>query len=125
MIDVEALLTSWIEANVDNLRSMSETPADLDALVPVAKVRRIGGPYDGFRLDRATVDVDVFDATRDGASAAALHVQWALHNLLARNKAGDAVVTRVETLTGPRPLPYDNTGLRRFGATYRITVHPA
>ncbi|MEV7013273.1 hypothetical protein [Streptosporangium sp. NPDC051022] len=125
MIDVEALLTSWIEATVDNVHAMSETPNDLDDLLPAAKIRRIGGPYDGFRLDRATVDVDVFDATRDGASAVALHIQWALHNLLARNKTGDAVVTRVETLTGPRPLPYDNSGLRRFGATYRITVHPA
>ncbi|MFC3986437.1 hypothetical protein [Streptosporangium jomthongense] len=125
MIDVEALLTSWIEANVTGVHAMSETPNDLDDLVPVAKVRRIGGPYDGFRLDRATVDVDVFDTTRDGASTAALDVQQALHDRLARNKTGNAVVTRVETLTGPRPLPYDNTGLRRFGATYRITVHPA
>ncbi|MEV8637794.1 hypothetical protein AB0395_39720 [Streptosporangium sp. NPDC051023] len=125
MIDVEALLTSWIEVNVVGMHAMSETPNDLDSLVPAVRVRRIGGPYDGFKLDRATVDIDVFDATRDGASTAALDVQRALHDRLARNKAGNAVVTRVETLTGPRPLPYDNAGLRRFGATYRITVHPA
>ncbi|GGK61218.1 hypothetical protein Sme01_02860 [Sphaerisporangium melleum] len=125
MVDVEALVATWIEANVDNIRGMSETPANLDALVPVAKVRRVGGPYDGFKADRATVDIDVFDSTRDGAIAAALHVQWALHHRFDRSKVGDAVVCRVETLTSPRPLPYDNTGLRRFGATYRITVHSA
>lgn len=125
MIDVEALVATWIEANVDNVRGMSETPANLDSLVPVAKVRRIGGPYDGFKADRATVDIDYFDSTRDRAIAGALHVQWALHNLFARRTVGDAVVCRVETITSPRHLPYDNTGLRRFGATYRITVHPA
>jgi hypothetical protein len=125
MIDVEALVATWIEGNLDNIHGMSETPANLDALVPVAKVRRIGGSFDGFKADRATVDIDCFDSTRDGAVAVALHVQWALHNLFDRNKVGDAVVCRVETLTSPRPLPYDNTGLRRFGATYRITVHPA
>lgn len=125
MIDVEALVTSWIEANIDGTRAMSETPNNLDELLPVARVRRIGGTYDGFRIDRATVDIDYFDASRDQAAAGALHLQWALHNLFDRARHGDAVVCRVETLTGPRPLPYDNTFLRRFGATYRITVHPA
>ncbi|MDH2424736.1 hypothetical protein [Sphaerisporangium sp. TRM90804] len=125
MIDVEALVATWIEANVDDTRGMTETPANLDTLLPVAKVMKIGGSYDGFRITRATVDVDFFDSTRDRAWSGALHVQWCLHNLFVRRRQGDAVVARVETLTDPRRLPYDNTNLRRVGATYRITVHPA
>lgn len=125
MIDIEALLVTWLEETIEDVRASTETPPDLQDRLPWLQVVRIGGPYDGFRLDQPTVDIAAFDSTGPAASALAAHVQVLLHEQLARAKTGTAVVTRVETVTGPHWVPYDNPGLRRYEATYRLTVHPA
>lgn len=125
MIDVEALLVSWLEDTIEDVRASTETPPDLDDNLPWLQVVRISGPYDGFRLDQPTVDVAAFATTGPAASALAAQVQVLLHEQLARTKSGTTVVSRVQTVTGPHFVPYDNPGMRRYEATYRLTVHPA
>lgn len=125
VIDVEALLVTWLEASIEDITASTETPSDLDTRLPWLLVRRVGGPYDGYRLDQPTVDIAVYDSTAPAASAIAAQVQVLLHEQLARNKTGTVVVSRVQTVTGPHWVPYDNPNMRRYEATYRLTVHPA
>ncbi len=125
MIDVETLLTSWLEANIEDITASTKTPADLDDRLPWVLVRRTGGPYDGFRIDRPSVDVAVFAPDEDSASALALQIQRRFHEVLARRRHGDAVVSHVKTDSGPHWTPYDNPAIQRYEAPYTLTVHPA
>ncbi len=125
MVDVEVLLTSWLEANIEDIRASTWTPADLDSRLPWVLVRRTGGPYDGFRLDQPSVDVAVFAPDVDTASALALQIQRLFHESLARHQHGDAVVSHVRTTSGPHWIPYDNPAIQRYEASYTLAVHPA
>lgn len=125
MIDIEALLVTWLEDVIEDVTASTETPADLEEQLPWLLVRRIGGPYDGVRLDQPTVDVAAFAASTTAASALAAQVQVLLHKQLARHQVGAAVVSAVNTLTGPHWVPYDNPAMRRYEATYQFYVHPA
>lgn len=125
MIDIEAVLISWLEDTVEDVRASTETPADLDSRLPWLQVVRIGGPYDGYRRDQPTVDIAVYDTSGPAASALAAQVQVLLHEQLDGSTTGAAVISRVDTITGPHWVPYDNPGLRRYEATYRLVVHPA
>ncbi len=125
MVDVEILLTSWLEANVEDVRASTWTPADLDERLPWVLVRRTGGGYDGFRLDQPSVDIAVFAPDVDTASALALQIQQLFHESLARRQHGDAVVAHVRTTSGPHWVPYDNADIQRVEASYVLTVHPA
>lgn len=125
MIDIEALLVTWFEDTIEDVTASTETPADLDSRLPWLQVVRIGGGYDGFRLDQPTVDIAAYASTGPAASALATQVQVLLHEQLARTKTGTAVVSRIETVTGPHWVPYDNPAMRRYEASYRFTVHPA
>lgn len=125
MIDIEALLVTWLEDTIEDVTASTETPADLETRLPWLQVVRIGGGYDGFRLDQPTVDIAAYSSTGPAASALAAQVQILLHEQLARTKIGTAVVSRIETVTGPHWVPYDNPAMRRYEASYRFTVHPA
>lgn len=125
MIDVEAVLIAWLEANVEDVRASTETPPDLDERLPWLQVARIGGPYDGFRRDRPTVDITTFALTGPAAADLALQVQHLLHAQLWGAVTGGAVFSRVQTDVGPHWVPYDNPNMRRYEATYGFVVHPA
>jgi hypothetical protein len=125
MIDVEAVLIAWLESTVEDVRASTETPSDLEDRLPWLQVRRIGGPYDGFRRDQPVVDITSYAATGPDASDLALLVQQLLHERLWGATTSGAVISRVETRTGPHWVPYDNPNLRRYEATYAFVVHPA
>jgi hypothetical protein len=98
----------------------TETPATLDTQLPFIRVRRVGGNSDQVN-DYPTVDVDVFHSTAvNGESLAELVRQYlTTPGLPAVPLRG--VIDRVECMTGPQELPWADTRVRRFGATYRIT----
>jgi hypothetical protein len=125
VIDIEAVLVGWLEDTIEDVRASTETPADLDERLPWLRVRRVSGPYDGFRLDRPAVDIEVFAATGAEASALALQIQQLMHVQFARAKVGDAVISQVKTLSGPHETPYGNPNMRRYEASYSLVVHPA
>lgn len=121
--DVEVELVAWLGAAVGE-RVLTELPANLDDVLPVVQVQRVGGGDDGFRLDRALVDVDVYAATRAGASTLAGQARHELVVNLRGVATAAAVFGRVATVSAPAWRPYENTGLRRSGATYEIFFHP-
>lgn len=124
-VDVELLIIQWLQAQLGSgVVVRDELDNNLLAELPTVQVERLAGDDDGFRLDRALVDVDVYAATRGGAIALALQVRGLLQTQLPGSTAGDAVVGRVRTIAAPGPRPYENTGLRRIGATYEIHSHP-
>lgn len=128
MVDAEALLVGWLTAWLAEMNAAgtvsTETPAGFETRLPWIQVVRIGGGYDGFRLHRPEVDVDAYAASGVAAADLALRIQQALHQDLARTTTSGAVVTAVDTITGPHQVPHDNPALRRYVATYQLTVHP-
>lgn len=124
MIDIEVVLIAWLEDNIEDIRASTETPPDLDDQLPWLQVRRIGGPYDGYRRDQPTVDITTYATTGPAASDLALQVQHLVHASLWGVTTDGAVFSRVETRTGPHWVPYDNPGMRRYEATYAFVVHP-
>lgn len=125
MIDIEAVLVAWLEETVEGVTASTETPSDLDDQLPWLLVRRVSGPYDGFRVDRPSVDIATFHTDGPAALNLARQVQALLHNELAGSTYQQAVINRVETSTGPHSVPYDNPNMRKAEANYRFAIHPA
>lgn len=124
--DVEILLIAYLKAQTGH-RVVTDLPTGdaLTAALPVIRVTRVSGEESDYRLDHPIVDVDVFAADRGGASTLARQVQDLLRNHLPYEDAVQptGVVTAVGTVVGPRWLPDSNTNLRRFQASYEITLH--
>lgn len=105
-----------VRDELDN-RLLEELPTIQIAVVP-------GGGDDGLRVGRALVDIDVYHSTRGEAIALAAQVrEWVLTELRGSTSA-TAVIARTGTVTPPAVRPYDNTALRRVGATYEIYSRP-
>lgn len=117
MISEEKVTRDWLDAQFPAARVVTETPADLEANLPVIKVQGLGGPRK-LVLGRAAVDVECYAATKDAARDLAGDVSDALtyrmHGLV-----GGSVVTHVQGAM-PDWRPYDNPNVRRYGAIYRI-----
>lgn len=124
-VDVEVLLIGWLQARNPDAVVRDELDNHLMEELPTIQVAQVpGGSDDGFRLTRVLVDVDVYAATRGEAVAVAQRVHGHLMTLLRGSRTGVAVVGRVVAESLPARRPYENTGLRRVGATYSIYVHP-
>ncbi|MFE1321592.1 hypothetical protein [Kitasatospora phosalacinea] len=93
--------------------------------LPTIQVQRVDGDDDGFRLDRPLVDIDVYAADRAAASALAGSVRTAMLSQLAGSSRPGAIIGAVRTISAPSWRPYENTALRRSGATYELYLHPA
>lgn len=123
--DVEKLLIAWLPAVFPDAYPCAETPADPEFTqsLPIIEVTRIGGDDTVHGVDRATVDVECYGVDRNAASVLAANVRTALRKQLPGFTGAEGTVARVETISAPAWRPYDNTDVRRFGGTYRITVH--
>lgn len=123
-VDVEAMLCTYITAR-RGCRTVTEIPSDLAAELPLAQVQRIAGADTIITLDQAIVDVDVFAVDRASAHVLAEQIRTDFRTNLTGYRFGGGTVALVETITGPGWLAYDNTNLRRYTASYRVTVHSA
>ncbi|WP_435246335.1 phage tail termination protein [Streptomyces sp. NRRL F-5630] len=122
-VDVELLLIGWLQERLPDVVVRDELDNNLAAELPTVQVQRVGGDDDGLRLDRALVDVDVYTASRAEAITLSATIRGLL--LAARGSAtAAAVLGRVGTVSAPAVRPYENTALRRVGATYEIYCHP-
>jgi hypothetical protein len=126
-VDVELQVMKWLRPRLgSSVVVRDELDNDLLDELPTVQVQRIpAGGDDGIRLDRAFVDVDVYAATRANAIALAATIRGLLLGELRGSVTAAAVFTRVATVSPPAPRPYENTALRRVGATYEIYSHPA
>ncbi|MFJ5785324.1 hypothetical protein [Streptomyces hydrogenans] len=126
-VDIELVLIQWLQAKAGpDVVVRDELDNSLLNELPTIQVQRVpAGGDDGYRLDRAFVDVDVYAATRGEAITRAIEVRgWLLADLPGA-VSGGAVFGRVTTTSPPAIRPYENTALRRAGATYQIYSHPA
>ncbi|MEU1778101.1 MULTISPECIES: hypothetical protein [Streptomyces] len=123
-VDVEVLLIAWLRPQLPGATVRAELDNNLGNELPTVQIQRAGGDDDGFRLDRALVDVNVYAATRGAASVLSATVRGLLLTQLRGAATGGAVVGHVSTVSAPAWRPYENTGLRRVGATYEIYLHP-
>lgn len=124
-VDVELELIGWLQARHPEAVVRDELDNRLLEELPTIQVERLpAGGDDGLRLERALVDINVYAATRAEATALAGVVRGELLASLRGSATAAAVFGRVATLTPPAPRPYENTALRRMGATYEIYLHP-
>lgn len=121
--DAEQFLLGFLEDQRPDVRGCTELPATLTAALPLWQVDRIGGSDVEPGIDQATLDLEAFAASRPAAKILAEDARELIRFKLPgySNQFGTAL--RVETISGPSWRPYDNTNVRRVGATYRITIH--
>jgi hypothetical protein len=120
--DVERLLVTYLGGAL-GVRVVTDLPSNLQQILPLVQVGRLGGADDVIGLDRASVDVDVYAAGRAASVALAERCREALRMDLPGQTLGVVTVAAVRTTLGPTWRPYDDTtNVRRFGATYQITT---
>ena len=122
-VDVELELIGWTQARVDAV-VRDELDNNLADELPTVQIEVAGGDDDGFRLDRALVDVNVYAATRAEAIALSAAIRSLYLTALRGSTTTNAVFGMVRALSRPAVRPYENTALRRVGATYEIYSHP-
>jgi hypothetical protein len=122
--DIEVVLVAALGAEFTDATVSTETGNDLLSLLPFIQVARAAGDDDGFRLDRPLVDIDVYAATRVAANTLALQVRTFILRTLRGSVTNGAVFGHTGTVSAPSNRPYENTGLRRTGATYELFFHP-
>ncbi|WP_037576805.1 phage tail termination protein [Phaeacidiphilus oryzae] len=124
-VDVEELLIAWLGEQLGTgVVVTTELGNDLADQLPTIQVTRTTGTDDGFRLDRAVVDIDAYAADRVAASNLAARIHGLMHTVLRGSTQPTAVVGSVVTVSSPSWRPYTNTLVRRVGATYAIHLHP-
>ena len=125
-VDVELALIAWLQAKTGSGTVVrDELDNNLVNELPTVQVERLpAGDDDGYRLDRALVDINVYAATRAAAIALSGQIRGWLLTELAGTKTTAAVFGGVTTISAPAVRPYENLGLRRVGATYQIYSHP-
>ena len=126
LVAAESVVRNWLATHFGSgYRVVTELPANLATVVaatPVIQVTRFGGSDDLLVLDAANIDVDTFGLSRDAARSLGELVRSALRfNIVGATQDG-GFVAAVSTINAPRWVPYDNTDLRRFVASYRITI---
>lgn len=119
--DVEALLVTYLSTQFPDYRICTELPGSItETTVQVVRIAGTESPV----LDTATVSVDVYAADRLTSNDASKKVRAALNvGKLAGYTHGSATVANIVTIGAPGWRPYDDTDVRRVGATYAITIH--
>lgn len=124
-VDIEVLLIGWLNEHLDDdIVVRDELDNNLLDELPTVQVQRVAGDDDGFRLDRALADVDVYAATRGAAAQLSAVIRGLLLTQLRGSVTDTAVIGMVRTVAAPGWRPYEDLGLRRYGATYEIFFHP-
>ncbi|WP_306317205.1 MULTISPECIES: hypothetical protein [unclassified Streptomyces] len=125
LVDIEAALIAAATPRFPSAVVRDELDNNLLDELPTIQVEQIpGGEDDGLRLARALVDINVYAATRGDAFALANQVHAWLTGELRGSTTSMAVFGRIGAVTLPAVQPYENTGLRRVGATYELFFHP-
>jgi hypothetical protein len=125
LVDIELELVTRGTARFPNAVVRDELDNNLLNELPTIRFQQVpAGSDDGFRLARFLVDMDVFGESRTAAITLGRSVHAWLTGELPGSFGGTAVFGRVAALTLPGPRDYENTALRRVGATYELFCHP-
>lgn len=125
LVDIELELITRATARFPQAVVRDELDNRLLEELPTIQINQIpAGDDDGIRLARMLVDIDTYAGTR----AEAITLAGQVHDWVTRELRGTAsdtlVIGRTGALTLPAVRPYENTALRRVGATYEIFCHP-
>lgn len=120
--DAEQMLCDWLQARF-TISARTELPDNLEAVVPLIQVVRVSGASTEITIDRPILDIDVYHSTRPLAKALAYEIHDAVIYALpgAQILTGSVLTTGV--VVGPAWRPYDNTKIRRVGASYEVSIH--
>lgn len=135
--DVEKLLTDWLPGQITGggVRVVTELPDDLETPgnLPIVQVEEAGGTGEIVpTLDVCDVDIDVYAGPSGGEPARkvardlAEQIRAAVVSLPRQGPIADdnlTSVSKVVTLRKPTRMPYDDSEIRRFGASYRLILH--
>lgn len=125
LADIELELITRGAARFPDAVVRDELDNNLADELPTIQVQQIpAGDDDGLRLARMLVDIDVYAATRADAITLAREVHAWVTGELRGSTGATLVIGRTSALTLPAPRPYENTALRRVGATYQFFCHP-
>lgn len=119
---IEPVLAAWLNTQL-SIPVVEQLPFNTTFTLPLISVERLSGSDSTLTLDEASIDVDVFASTRDSSRNIAELVREALRLRFTGYTSSRLTITRVETVSGPAPLPWSNEAVWRFGATYRIVAH--
>jgi hypothetical protein len=123
--DVDAMLVAWLPTVgivAGRFTDDDVLPSNLAYDLPVVQVVTYGGTEPTLTIDESYVDVDVYAASRSQAKALAEQIRAAIMTRLICTVGGVPVAKR-RLVQRPSLRPYDNTAIRRIGATYAITCH--
>lgn len=124
MADAELVLVAWLHDAFPDARVVTETPANLQDVLPCIRVTRFGGADEEVStFDNPTLDFDCYAATRADARSLAYAVRSSIRNDLPGQTRAGAFASRSRTLAGPVFTPYDDTTLRRFTYSAQIRLH--
>ncbi|MCX4816775.1 hypothetical protein OG601_47505 [Streptomyces sp. NBC_01239] len=125
LVDIELELITRGTARFPDAVVRDELDNNLLNELPTIRFQQVpAGSDDGVRLARFLVDMDVFAGSRADAITLGRLVHGWLTGALPGSFGETAVFGRVAALTLPGPRDYENTALRRVGATYEIFCHP-
>ena len=117
-----ALLKAFL-ASVGHPNVARQVPANLAYALPIHIVQRFGGADRGNWLDVARVDIDTFASSEDTAEEVAEQIRTAMRTQLVRYIHDGSAVSKVETMSAPRLLPWESGDAFRCVAAYQLTVH--
>ncbi|MGW0929556.1 phage tail termination protein [Streptomyces sp. NPDC002644] len=126
--DVDALVTKALRARLTGVRVAVDIPADWDASSALVVAHRVGGAaVDPRFLDRALIDVQVFEPDRNDASALARRARAALLAACQTQFSdGTGSLSGFREITGPWSSgPETHANISRFIATYEVMARPA
>lgn len=125
LVDIELELITRATARFPGAVVRDELDNRLLEELPTIQINQIpAGGDDGIRLARMLVDIDIYHRTRADAIALANEVHAWVARELRGSSSPSMVIGRTGALTLPAVRPYENTALRRVGATYEIFCHP-
>jgi hypothetical protein len=123
-LPVEQLLAAWLGAQL-SVGFYTELPANIASSVPLIQVVDIGGTETVRTFDEVLLDVETFAIGRAASRDLSAKARHALRYVLPGQRLGTGVAALCDVVTSPRWLPWDQTDVRRFGATYRVVIHAA
>lgn len=128
--DVELMLTGLLRSALvvapatTGPRVVRRLPPNLEQVLPVVQVTRIGGGRSQQLLDRPRVDFDCYSQSDEQSSDLARRVEGHLLSLRGVTANGGSV-GRVDIETGASWRPDWNERVRRYGLTALFVIRPA
>jgi hypothetical protein len=120
-VDVTGWFIRQLGARLTGVRVLAETPAKIEAHLPVVRIVGLGGPDDGLVIDSPSVAFHCFAADQAAANALALRTSTAIRALRGVPVDG-AVVIFTQKRGGPTPNFHDNPAIREAVVIHQISI---